>query len=107
MKLALFLVDPLPARGTRAVAVEFEVGVLLGSAPNRAFVAIGRTTEIDNLLLADGLDSKFEDLIDACALLAAVGDTATPEMHTVELEVVLVGLFELLDRRCELVFEFE
>ena len=107
MELSLLLVDPLPARGAWIETVELEVSVLIRTFLDRALVAVSDTSEIDNLLFTNGLDFKFDDLIDACALLSPISDAAAPQVHAVELKVVLVCVFELFNCRRKLVLEFE
>ena len=107
MELSLLLVDPLPAWGAWIETVELEVSVLIRTLLDRALIAVSDTSEIDDLLFTDGLDFEFDDLVDACALLGTVSDAAAPQVHAVELKVVLVRLFKLFNCRCKLVLEFE
>ena len=99
MELSLLLVDPLPTGSVRVEAVEFEVCVLLRPTFGRAFIAVGSTSKVDNLLLTNCLYFELQNLIDTRALLSAISYAAAPKRHAIELEIVFVCLFEFFDGR--------
>ena len=78
MELSLLLVDPLPTGSVRVVAVEFKVCVLLRPALGGAFVSIGSTSKVDNLLLTNCLYFELQNLIDTRTLLSAISYAAAP-----------------------------
>ena len=78
MELSLLLVDPLPTGSVRVVAVEFKVCVLLRPALGGAFVAVGSTSKVDNLLLTNCLYFELQNLIDTRTLLSAISYAAAP-----------------------------
>ena len=107
MEFSLFLVYPLPSWTPWTEAIEFEVNVLVWTALLCAFISVGNTAKIDDLLLAYFLYFELQNLVNTRALLTSICNLTLPQVHTVKFKVILVCFLEFLDGRMELVLKLK
>lgn len=97
MKLSLFLVNPLPAGGSRLNTVKL-VRVILIAVLVRCLLTLASATEIDGLICTDRLDLKAEHLVDPCSILTPKTDLTFPHVHWDEVKILRVKLFKSVYR---------
>ena len=107
MKLALFLMNPLPSWLPWSETIEL-VGWMLNSTDLcSTLISISGAPKKDVLTGARLFHTKFENLINSCTFLRAKLDFAWPQTNRLKFKVLFIHAFECFNSRLHLHFEFE